>query len=714
MNANRIKTLKNPHGLAHRSTLQRSLRMQALEPRCVLNGFGVPWPEPRSLSISFPSDTAEIGHYPNEIRSLLDNVTDRREWQAATLRAFQTWAVQANINVGLVPDRGDDFGAIGLTSNDPRFGELRIGAFPQGGVLASAAPFQPIAGTWSGDVLLNTQTNYFLGDWNSGAAIEVPSGSDQGPAIELFSVLLHEAGNALGIPDNAIPGAVMNGVYQGPNGRLKTSDIQAIRNLYGARQDIFESTRNDSRSTATRIVNPTGYRGREPLSVNGSLNRMNDVDFYRITPLANQEKVNIRLWAAGISLLKAKLEVFDRYGNKIGDVKADDIFNNNLELEIGSLEDPKHRVLFVRVARNADDVFAIGDYRLEIDYRPYDQQPSIIPPSHDADENDDDSELPWFAPLDEIFHQAGLVDSEAGANDTLSQSSSLQSPPGFLANTRFEVTSAISSASDRDLWRFRSPAHDSPLLSLSISPLGYDAMELEVVLLNATGDRVASDIVRKPDGTISLTTYNPIPDSDYLLFVRATNGSPSQSGNYFVTVDFATNQSDTSLVALYGVVTSDSEQFSQLNVRRTQLFRIDLQALAGSVDAAAQVSVYDQRSGELIKTIAANAGTVESEFVWLSGGNYIVQVSGFSRIPGLDMATEYRVWINGLSDDQGPNPLRPDEPYIPPLGPDYELLPLTPETIPPVINYYLPPFEDPWTTKSTDEFFAEYYRIFLA
>ncbi len=88
--------------------------------------------------------------YSNSLRTVLDQVADRSVWQETVLRAFQTWAVQANINIGLVPDRGDALGTVGLANNDPRFGEFRVGAFPQPGVLASALPYQQIAGTWSG------------------------------------------------------------------------------------------------------------------------------------------------------------------------------------------------------------------------------------------------------------------------------------------------------------------------------------------------------------------------------------------------------------------------------------------------------------------------------------------------------------------------------------------------------------------------------------
>ena len=162
-----------------------------------MSTFGSAWPDARSLSVSFPSDQADIGHYDNSLRQVFDQVADRREWQEATLRAFQTWAVKANLNIGLVADRGDDFGTTGLASNDPRFGEFRLARFLKRESSPMQRPSNRGAGTWSGDILLNTQVNYFLGKWFDGVLPAVPAANEKGPAVELFSVMLHEAGNAL-------------------------------------------------------------------------------------------------------------------------------------------------------------------------------------------------------------------------------------------------------------------------------------------------------------------------------------------------------------------------------------------------------------------------------------------------------------------------------------------------------------------------------------
>lgn len=698
--------------------LKRHRRRPAIEPlevRCLLAGFGTPWPEPRSLSVSFPSDQAAIGAYRNSIREVFDQVTDRREWQEAALRAFQTWAVHADLNIGLVPDRGDAFGAVGLSTDDPRFGEFRIGAFPQPGVLANALPYQSLAGTWSGDVLLDTQTNYFLGDWNSEDPIDVPEPNEKGPAVELFSVLLHEAGNALGLPDNDLPGAVMNGRYSGPNGTLQPSDIEALRALYGPRRDIYETTNNDTRRRASHIATPVDFDGNAPLSVMGSLNTRQDVDYYRFRPLGGQEKVTVRLWASGISLLKARLEVLDARGEKIADAKADSLFENNLELEIGSLED--HSTLLVRVAANTEDVFAIGDYRIDLDYRPPELQPEIKPPPHDADDedDDDDGELAGgeFISVDALFATIGLVDPERGANDTLETATPLETTPGFLAGSRYELQSSLSSSADRDLWSFAAPAFDSPTLQVTVEPVGLEKNALEVVLLNAGGDRLAANLTRNAEGGVSLTAPNPPAGEELVLVVRGADGAPVEAGNYVATMDFATNEAGLRTV-FSSSLDQRADNISRLRVPKTQLFRFDLAAEAASADQAVQLSLYDARSGEIVTSFAAVAGATRTQYVWLGAGDYYLRATSRTREGATPLPVLFTLRADGVSDDQGPNPIDPTMSAETADYPDWEWEETSPEEPPAAIDYVEPTFEDPWTSDSVDEFYFQYYQEFLA
>lgn len=685
--------MKTKMDSANRSS--RRLGIESLESRQLLVTFGTPWPDARSLSVSFPTDQAAIGAFENNLRQSLDQVEDRKVWQEAVLRAFQTWAVNANINIGLVPDRGDDFGAVGLASNDPRYGEFRIGAFPQTGVLANALPFQQQAGTWSGDVLVNTNVSYFLAPPNSTSPISIPTAPDGSSKVELGSVLLHEAGNALGLADNNTAGAVMNGNYSGPNLKLKSSDISAIRKLYGARKDIYETVSNNSRTSATRINHPAGYDGTTPLSINGSLNTMVDVDFYRFQPLAGEEKVTVRLWGAGISLLKAKLEVLDQFGKKISDAKVDSIFENNLQLEIGSLS--PNSPIFIRVARNADDVFGIGDYKLELDYRDPSQQPSIVPPIYDQDAHEDDDDEPVnYVSVDALFAKAGILEKEVGANDTLATAKPLETTIGFLANTRYEVQASIASLGDRDLWSFVAPMIPTSKLQVSVDAVGLNPTKLEVYLLNSAGDRIGVNVVARPDGGVTFEVANPVPGERYVLFVRTALSETAPAGNYVASVSFATNVADNMRQVLSGSIATGAMRVMEFETYKTQLLQFELSASSDSANLGVQMTLYDARTGDIVANFGAASGKTSREYLWLGKGKYYWRIEQVAKVASQQGTVQYSLKADVLSDDQGPRIIDPNQnanPY-----PDWETrLPPTPTV--PVIQIVEPPFTNPWTSQ---------------
>src|SRR5262245_40966032 len=165
----------------------RPLTLEWLEDRTMPAAYGVPWPEPEELTISFAADGTAAGGQSSVLFRTLDARMPTRVWQQEILRAFQTWAAAADINVRLVADGGQAFGTLGLKQGDPRFGDVRIGAFPMAGdVLAVSNPYDPfVANTWVGDIFLNSAYRFGVGA--------------QGGSYDLFSVLLHEAGHALGL-----------------------------------------------------------------------------------------------------------------------------------------------------------------------------------------------------------------------------------------------------------------------------------------------------------------------------------------------------------------------------------------------------------------------------------------------------------------------------------------------------------------------------------
>src|SRR4051812_10030176 len=103
------------------------LSVETLEDRVTPALFGLPWPDASHLTVSFAPDNTTIPGGNSDLFASLDAKLGRTVWQNAVLRAMQTWAVQANVNFGLVGDAGQAFGVSGAAEGDTRFGDVRIG-----------------------------------------------------------------------------------------------------------------------------------------------------------------------------------------------------------------------------------------------------------------------------------------------------------------------------------------------------------------------------------------------------------------------------------------------------------------------------------------------------------------------------------------------------------------------------------------------------------
>src|SRR5262249_45363482 len=158
----------------------------------------------------------------------------------------------------------------GRPQGDPRFGDIRLAAYPQAmDELATASPYEPTAGTWAGDVKLNTSYQYSIGSADG---------------IDLFTAVLHEAAHAFGLDHSADPASAVYEDYLGPRiAPLTAEDVSRLQALYGARSpDSFEAaTGNETLAAATRLDllgNPDGSAG---IQVGGDVTTTSDVDVFR-------------------------------------------------------------------------------------------------------------------------------------------------------------------------------------------------------------------------------------------------------------------------------------------------------------------------------------------------------------------------------------------------------------------------------------------------
>lgn len=619
-----------------------------LETRKLLAAFGAPWPNARDLSISFPADGVSVATFENVIHEELDAVTTRDNWQELVLRAYQTWAIHADVNVALTADHDLGFGTPGLSNQDPRFGEFRIGAFPQTGVLANSLPFQSVAGTWSGDILLNSQETFVYHDWEENLPPDPTI--DPNGARDLFSVLLHETGNTLGIADTSISSAVMFGHYAGPKGLLTPEDIGWLQDLYGVRTDPYEQVDNGQLGLATFIPTPINFDPEiDTLDLRASILNFNDSDFYRVAPVAGQSEVTFSVNAVGVSLLVPKIEVYDENGVLLVQQVSASVFENNVSVTIHGLTNSGD--LNVRVSAASDDIYSVGDYRLVVDYR-----------SAAIRETDPVAGL-FNAGIESLGTNFLLADNESGLNDNILTAIALASADGYEPNSVYEMQSSVSNASDVDLWKITSPSQVDGRLVVTVASVGASSPDLRVQIVDANGQSVGAHGRLRSDGTWVLEVAQPEVDTEYLVRISVDPNSAVGVGNYVASAEFASYAAQMNQFVTGGV-SSGLDDIVLWTSLKTRLYRFDLTASGGESTEAVRIIIYDAVTQDVRLAFASPSGTSRTAFAMLPEGDYIIRISAISQTGVSVNEIAYELLADGISDDQDDDGDGTDDDYF--------------------------------------------------
>ncbi len=165
-----------------------------------------------NISFSYVPDGTPWEGGLSTLFASLDAVAATPVWQREFTLALQTWANVSTLNFYQVSDDGSPSHTLGLAQGDPRFGDIRLGVAPLGSSVLGST-WYPNGIALGGNITLNSNGTFAIGSFP-----------------DLFMVLRHEVGHALGLRHSSVDGSVMRTAWVDS---LHDDDIAGIQFLYG-------------------------------------------------------------------------------------------------------------------------------------------------------------------------------------------------------------------------------------------------------------------------------------------------------------------------------------------------------------------------------------------------------------------------------------------------------------------------------------------------
>jgi len=263
-----------------RPSQKRSARplLESLEERLLLySAYGGTWAYGTRITYSFMPDGTSVGGTPSALFQTMNAKfptttpgTAVPVWETAIEKAAAVWEAVANINLALVSDNGSPEASNGNQQDDPRFGDIRIGAVNLGtGALGETflpPPFN--GGTDAGDIFLNSNP---IATWNINSA------------YDLETVAIHEFGHALGLGESQITTACMYGYYNGTKQSLTSDDIAGIQSVWGAPQPDQFNSNGQSNGTFMNSANLTPNSNGQVAIPSLDITNVNQSEWFYVT-----------------------------------------------------------------------------------------------------------------------------------------------------------------------------------------------------------------------------------------------------------------------------------------------------------------------------------------------------------------------------------------------------------------------------------------------
>jgi matrixin len=599
--------------------LSRRLNLERLEDRDVPALWGTPWPDATHLTISFvPDGTSLPGGGTSDLFQTMNSIAPTAVWEGEILRAVQTWASAANINVGVVADGGEPLGSAGAEEGDSRFGDIRIAATSMNtaGEIATGSPFTWTGSTTGGDVYFNDQAQFSIGNVAN--------------KYDLYSVALHEFGHVFGFPDSTDTTSVENVNYSYYTG-LGATDVQNLQALYGPQP---ADGPNNSFSTATSIPMSNNHG-----QLDGSISNNSDSDYYKVTAplLGLLSMIQFRVNDVGLSLMTPTMTVYNGAHQQIAVESTTNPLNNDVVFDFGNLLPGE--TYYVKVNSSQGGVFGAGAYQVSADFYL----------------------LGLLPPLDPVVRFTPVVNLTNGSM----QSATVVQGNSTTANNNYDVSyqAQITDAGQVNFYKVPVPAADQGTganLVAMVWALNSSGLNPRIHLFDSNGNPIAFQVLSNTNGLMSVQVQS-MPASTFIFVeVGANNSSDTahNTGNYFMAMEFGQMSPFTfdSLAAgtLGASNTSDSGTIT-VNTPTMMEFALSANTVSSTNQTVTVTMTIEDANGNVVASLTATAGqpTVTDD-VFLGGGNYQVLYTTAVSGGGSLLDVNYGALASALGDPQGP------------------------------------------------------------
>ncbi|MCA9170267.1 MAG: cadherin-like domain-containing protein [Planctomycetales bacterium] len=623
----------------------KHLNVESLETRQLLSSDGLIPGNSAYLALSFVPDGTVVAGHTSSLIAKFDALAARTTWQERVMQAFQVWSADANADVGLVSDSGEPIGTFGARQQDGRFGEIRVAAAPLAdNVMAISIPWSaPVAGTWGGDVIINSDATF--------------SSVDQ-----LFAVMTHEAGHVFGLEHSDDLLSPMHIHGDTPIVTPTSADLALLQERFGNRvADVNESLNdNDSVGQATRlrdVSTTTGDNGSAPTIAFGDVGR-GDQDYFLVeAPSSYEGPMTVSLRTSGFSALRGTLTIMDENENVLGEVLTSNVaLGTNAQVTIDKAKGDD--TFYVRVAGQDDTVHSAGSYSLIVTFDGRLQTPQ-------AEIESMSSRKYRFVEAqrmrDYFEHDKDPLEvDDLHANDEFAAALEVKSLPGFVKGSRYDIHGTVSDATDIDFYTFKSSDDGGSMQITAVSRELSSGLIPDLQVFDANLNRVAATTQINGGGEITIQVNSVTPGDTYYLRVAAAQpGAAFDTGTYDISIGFAAEPVVLPVMASGQLDASARHANHKLYVAQPELFHFILDV--ESVGAAGTDAIYMSIDGTDQHVLVAPGSSRSASGILLQPGEYDVSMHWATSAggPAANAALRYALRGDNVSSPFGVIPVDP-------------------------------------------------------